>query len=191
MEPATATLWLAAGAGTAGIGALRFAWSLKHRSAGWNGLGWSMLALAVLLAALAAGAWGMAIAGLAATASALALLADAAMRSPPGRAEAPKRRAFLLPEAGEPRRLGRRLVTFLLVMFGGWAVATGLALSLRGIGMASGWSEADANVAALFAVPIVWGVLACALLMQSRRRVQLATLLACCAPVAPMLMGIW
>ena len=54
MEPATATLWLAAGAGTAGIGALRFAWSLKHRSAGWNGLGWSMLALAVLLAALAA-----------------------------------------------------------------------------------------------------------------------------------------
>ena len=70
-------------------------------------------------------------------------------------------------------------------------MATGLALSLRGIGMASGWSEADANVAALFAVPIVWGVLACALLMQSRRRVQLATLLACCAPVAPMLMGIW
>ena len=68
---------------------MRFAWSLKHRSAGWNGLGWSMLALAVLLAALAAGAWGMAIAGLAATASALALLADAAMRSPPGRAEAP------------------------------------------------------------------------------------------------------
>ena len=41
MEPATATLWLAAGAGTAGIGALRFAWSLKHRSAGWNGLGWT------------------------------------------------------------------------------------------------------------------------------------------------------
>ena len=191
MEPATALLWIAAGAGAGGVATLRYAWSLEQRSAAWNGAGWGALVLAAILAAVAAGAWGVAIVGLAATACALALLGEAASRSPPGRAEGSKRRAFLLPEGGEPRRLGRRFVTFLLVMVAGWAVAIGIALSLRGIGMAIGWGEANANVAALFAVPIVWGILACALLMQSRRRTQLATLLVCCVPAAPMLMGIW
>lgn len=95
----------------------------------------------------------------------------------------------MLPERGEPRRIGRRIGTFLLVMVAGLAASIAFAVGVRGIGGALGWHEADANVIALFAVPLAWGVLATVLLMQVRRQVQVATLLAFGLPLLPGLLA--
>ena len=72
----------------------------------------------------------------------------------------------MLPEAGEPRRIGRRAGTFLLVIVAGFAVSVGLGLAVRGLGGVLGWSEANANTLALYSVPVTWSVLAFVLLMQ-------------------------
>ena len=131
----------------------------------------------------------MAVAALCATLAAFAMLAVAGLRSPAREAKGSSRRVGLLPEKGEPRRIGRRTVTFLLTVVAGFAVSVGLGLALRGLGGLLGWSEANANVIALFSVPMVWSVLVFALLMQRTRRAQVATLLACCVPVLPVLLS--
>lgn len=189
MGGATPLLWIAAALGVAGVAALRFAWSLPKRSPVANGIGWGLLAISSIGAGLAEGAWGVAVAALCATLAAFAVLAVAGVRAPAGRAKASNRRVGMLPEAGEPRRIGRRVVTFLLTIVAGFAVSIGLGLALRGLGGALGWSEANANVVALFSVPLVWSALVFALLMQRSRRAQALTLLACCVPVVPVLLS--
>ena len=122
----------------------------------------------------------------------LTALAAAAARSPAGRTKASNRRVNMLPEAGEPRRIGRRLGTFLIVVVAGLAASIALGVAIRAAGSAIGWSEANAIAAAFFAVPIVWGILAAVLLMQASRRAQGLTLLATAVPVLPFLLtGAW
>lgn len=189
MGGAAPLMWIAAVLGVAGIAALRFAWGLPKRSPVANGIGWGLLAVAAIGAALAEGAWGVAVAALCATLAAFAALAVAGLRSPAGKAKGSSRRVGLLPETGEPRRIGRRTVTFLLTVVAGFAVSVGLGLAVRGLGGLLGWSEANANVLALYSVPVVWSVLMFVLLMQQSRRAQALTLLACCVPVLPVLLS--
>jgi hypothetical protein len=189
MGGAAPLLGLAAALGAAGVAVLRHAWSRPRRSAGWNAAGWGLLLAATVAAAEAEGAWGIAVAAMATMAAALVALAAAGIGAPPGRAAASNRRVGLLPETGEPRRLGRRFGTFALVIVAGLIVAIGLALAVRGLGGLLGWHEANSNALALFAVPVLWGVLCTVLLMQPRRRDQLVTLLVCSLPVLPVLVS--
>ena len=182
-------LWIAAALGVAGVAVLRFAWGMPKRSPVANGIGWGLLAVSSIGAALAEGAWGVTVAALCATLAAFAVLAVAGMRSPARKAKGSSRRVGLLPEKGEPRRIGRRVVTFLLTVVAGFAVSVGLGLALRGLGGVLGWGETNANVVALYSVPVVWSVLMFVLLMQKSRRGQIATLLACCVPVLPVLLS--
>ena len=131
----------------------------------------------------------MTVAALCATLTAFAVLAAAGLRSPARKAKGSNRRVGLLPEKGEPRRIGRRVVTFLLTVVAGFAVSVGLGLALRGLGGVLGWGETNANVVALYSVPVVWSVLMFVLLMQKSRRAQVATLLTCCVPVLPVLLS--
>lgn len=189
MGGAAPLLWVAAALGVAGVAVLRFAWSLPRRSPAANGVGWGLLALSAIGAWLAEGAWGATIAALCATLAAFVILAEAGIRSPAGRAKASNRRVGMLPQAGEPRQIGRRVGTFLLVIVAGFAVSVGLGLAVRGLGGLLDWSETNANVLALYSVPMAWSVLAFVLLMQNNRRNQIVTLLACCVPILPVLMS--
>lgn len=188
MSGAALLLWVACALAVAGVALLRFAWSLPHRSAAWNGAGWAALAGAVLCGWWSAGAWGASVVALVAMAAAFVALSVAGWRSPPGRATGSNRRAGMLPEPGEPRRIGRRLVTFLVVIPGGLLASLAVALAVRGLVIASGWNEADANVSGLFAVPLVWAIVSTLLLMQARRR-QALTLLVCGLAGAPFILS--
>ncbi|WP_156141030.1 hypothetical protein [Sphingomonas sp. 37zxx] len=171
--------------GVGGVAALRYGWSQPKRSAAINALGWAALIASVGSGWLDSGAWGVAVAALVTMTAAFTALAIAAARSPQGRAASPSRRAGMLPPPGEPRRIGRRVATFVMVVPGGFFASVALALSVRGFGMWLGWGEANANVAALYTVPITWAMLATALLMQTRRRSQITTLLACMLAAIP------
>ncbi|GAA0733416.1 hypothetical protein [Sphingomonas japonica] len=181
-------LWLAAALGVAGVAALRYAWTLPRRSTGWNAVAWLLIAASVACGWRMGGAWGVSVAALATTAAAFAMLAAAGIGAPPGRTAASVRWAGMLPQAGEPRRIGRRIATFLIVIPGGFVIAIVLGIAMRGVATASGWGEANANVAALFTVPLGWAVLVTTLLMQGERRGQLLTLSACAAAGAPFLL---
>ncbi|WP_162806164.1 hypothetical protein [Sphingosinicella terrae] len=174
--------WIGAVLAVAGVALLRLAWARPRRSRALNGLGWSALATATILAWQGDGAWGVALASLFAMAAALVLLAVAGAKSPAGRAKPSDRKTGMLPEAGEPKRIGGRVLTFLVVVLGGLVVSIGLAIAVRGVGGLLGWQEADGNALAFFTVPLAWAVLASVLLMQARRRSQIVTLAVCSAP---------
>ncbi|MDG5487787.1 hypothetical protein NYR55_04010 [Sphingomonas sp. BGYR3] len=190
MREPMALVWLAALLGATGVGGLRLAWSYAQRSAGWVGAGWGLIAASAVVAWHGAGAWGVAVAALVAMATALVALGVAALRSPPGRKTAFDRRTVVQSSSCDPMRIGRRLATFLITVPGGFLSALALGLALRGAGLILGWGEANATVAALFAVPISWAVLATILLMQPRRRGQALTLLGCAVLGAPFMLGI-
>lgn len=182
-------IWAGSIAAVAAIGLLRLGWGRRTRSRAINGAAWGLLLAGVVAAGMAGGAWGVAVAALCAMLAAFATLTVAGIRSPARRAKASTRRVGMLPEKGEPRRIGRRLVTFLLTIVAGFAVSVGLGLAVRGLGGVLGWSEANANVLALYTVPVAWSVLAFVLLMQRTRRAQVLTLLACAVPVVPVLLS--
>ena len=69
------------------------------------------------------------------------------------------------------------------------AVAVGLGVALSGLTMALGGSEANANALGLLAPPVAWGLIACVLLMQERRRAQALVLLVSALPVVPVIVG--
>lgn len=172
----------------AGVAMLRAAWARKVRSAALNAAGWSLLALAAMLAWQAAGAWGTALASLAAMGTAMALLATAALRSAPGiAAAASNRRAGMLPQGREPLHLGRRLLTFAIVALLAPAAALALAIALRTAALALGAAEADANALALFAMPLGWAILAGWLPMMRARRPQFLILGLTALPLLPAL----
>lgn len=189
MEAASPVLALALAFAAGGIAVLRHAWALPKRSAGWNAAGWALLAGATAAGWHSEGAWGVTIVALVAMTVACVALAVAAYRSPPGKMRSSNRRAGMLPEAGEPRRVGRRFGTFAIVILGGLLVSIGLAVALRGLGGALGWNEANTLVIALYAVPLAWAVLAIVLLMQANRRSQIATLVLCSLPLIPVLVA--
>jgi hypothetical protein len=95
----------------------------------------------------------------------------------------------MLPERGEPRRIGRRFGTFGLVIVAGLVVSVDLAMAIRGLGAILGWREANSNALALFTVPVAWAVLSTILLMQERRRDQVLTLVASGLPLIPVLVA--
>ncbi|GGC02352.1 hypothetical protein GCM10011494_21170 [Novosphingobium endophyticum] len=174
-----------------GVALLRFSWSRRKRSHRLNLAGWSLLALAVVAGAQAAGAWGVAIEALVAMALAFVLLAWAGWTSPPGVMKASNRRAGMLPEGGAPLRLRRRLTTFALVGLMAVFAAIGLALGLRMLALLGGAGEADANALALFTTPLAWSGLVFAMLMTGDRRRQLAMLaIGCLVAVPAFLTGV-
>ncbi|WP_219237623.1 hypothetical protein [Stakelama flava] len=129
------------------------------------------MTLALALAGRGAGAWGISMASLAATAVAFVLLAQAAIVTPARRASPPVRRANIMPAKGTGWRLPRRFATFLLSVPCAAGAAVLIALVVRQWSQAAG--EANANVLALYAMPIGWAVLMTVMLMQARQSVRL------------------
>ena len=173
---ASAGLWLAALAAIGGVATLRVAWAKPQLSRTINGLGWVLMAFAALSGALTAGAWGVSIAALVGMGAAFGLLAVAGFASPRKEAPTSNRRVGMLPEAGEPLALARRGLTFAITIGLATASALGVAIALRSLADIAGASEADANVVALFAMPLAWASLVYAVLMTPRRRTQLLVL---------------
>ena len=167
---------------------LRIAWGRARRSVPHNLAGWGLLAAAAGFGWAAGGAWGVAVAALFAMGLALALLALAAWRSPPGRRVASNRRAGMLPDSGRPLGLWRRIATFLLGVLGAFAGAVALAVTLQLAARAAGAAEADANALALFAQPLIWALLAYGVLMARSRARQVALLAASGIPLLPLLL---
>jgi hypothetical protein len=95
----------------------------------------------------------------------------------------------MLPERGERLRIGGRLLTFAIAAPLGLTLAVGLGVALRGLVMALGGSEANANALGLLLPPLAWGVIAWLLLIQQRRRAQALIVLACALPVIPLVIG--
>ncbi|MEX0341503.1 MAG: hypothetical protein AB3N06_02865 [Erythrobacter sp.] len=153
-----------------GLGTLRLSWSRTGRSSGLNTLGWAGLAGAGMLAGLAEGAWGIAIAALFAMATAALLLARAALEQPRS-----KRRATHLPRAAtEHERADRTRAITTLLLAGPVALAVAVAAALASRSLAIRWpvAEADANVMVLALVPLLWPLLTFAILMVRGRDAQ-------------------
>lgn len=171
-------LLVAAVAAIASVGALRLAWSLPRRSVAWNAMGWGLMAVAGVAGGWHSGAWGISIATLAGMAAAIACLSHAVLSaSTQTAARASNRRAGMLPEDSGPLHLGRRMMTFLLVIIAAMLVSTAVAVPARSLSLIAGAAEADANVIALIAMPLVWAALAFALLMKETRGGQYRILL--------------
>ncbi len=178
MTGAAPLVWLGIVAMVGAVLMLRHAWGLPRRSVAWNTLAWALMLAGAGLALAGDGAWGLAIAALVGMATAAGLLAHAGWTAPRGKGRASTRKVGMLPEKGEPRHLGRRLATFLLVVPLGFVASLLLALGARALAGLAGWNDADGNVLTLLLLPLAWGLLAFWLLMLPRRRAQLAWLAA-------------
>ena len=172
----TGTGTLAAGsiAAVIAVTILRLSWGRPRRSTALNTAGWVMFAAAIIGGWVSAGAWGASVVTLWAIGAAFAVLGWAAWRSPPARRKASNRRAGMLPESGEPPRIGRRIGTFLIVTIAAMTSAITLAIAVRWAAMTFGAAEANANALALFAAPIGWTILTFLILMTSSRKRQFA-----------------
>ena len=171
----------------AGVAVLRLAWARPRRSLPLNAIGWILLAAAMVAGWVMAGAWGVSVITLWAMGAAFVLLAVAAWQSPPARRKASRRRAGMLPEAGEPLHLGRRVATFLIVVLAAMLASLAIAIAVRWLSLLTGASEANANVLALFVVPLAWTILAFLILMTGSRKRQLAIVAISLATVLPAL----
>lgn len=179
---------IAAGAfaAIAAVAVLRWAWAQRQRSAALNTAGWGLMALAAVLGWAGAGAWGVSVAALAGMGAACAALALAAVTAPAGKAAASNRRVNMLPEAGEPRRIGRRAATFLIAVPLALLVSIGLAVVVRALADLAGASEADSIALAFFSAPLIWAILMHVLLIQQRRQGQWRVLLVSALPILPV-----
>ena len=165
------------GAGLAGVTVLRLSWAQTQRSVPLNTLAWFTLAAGSVLGWLAAGAWGLAVVALSATGAACLLLALAAVEQPRmvRRARTPPREDATMATAVRTSP-ARGWATFALAGPLALAVAVTVALAARRLALDWSATEADGNVMVLALVPLVWPLLACALLMSERRHTQLALL---------------
>jgi hypothetical protein len=91
-----------------------------------------------------------------------------------------------LPERGEPMRLGGRCLTFLFVALIAALLGVGISVAAGGLALLAGAGEANAYATALFLMPLVWGALAFALLMQPGRPGQVRVLAFASVPVWPV-----
>lgn len=119
--------------------------------------------------------------------AAMALLGISAMRSRPGKARASNRRVGLVPESGEPLRLGARVLTFVVVALIAAVLGIGIAVAVASLALLAGSGEANAYSLALRMMPLVWSVLAYLLLMQPSRRGQAKVLAVASVPLWPCL----
>lgn len=172
MSDTGALVWIGAAGLVAAVLQLRRAWSLPRRSAMQNGIGWALMLVGAALALAGNGAWGLAVAALFGMAAAALLLAHAGWTAPKGKGRASDRKAHMLPEKGEPRHIGRRLLTFILTVPLAFAASLLAALGVRALAGMAGWSDADGNAMTLLLLPLLWGFLAFWLLMLPRRRAQ-------------------
>ena len=165
-------MWLAAALAVAGILLLRASWARPVRSTPLNLCAWLALLAAAIVGGVEAGAWGMAVTALVATGAAMLLLAKAVFEQP--RWKRPAKQPREVDGSGNDPKTGlsRRIVTFLLAGPIALTVSTLFALAARIALIATGASEADGNVAVLGLVPLVWPILAFALLMFERRKTQ-------------------
>lgn len=158
------------------VAVLRVSWGQKGRSAALNAAGWGFALAALILGWTAAGAWGASVVALWAMGAACAVLAWEGFRSPATRAKASNRRAGMMPEGPAPLQIGARLTTFTLVAIVALLSSIAFAVGVRWLAAAMGAGEANANVLALFATPVVWTVLAFMLLMTASRKRQIVYL---------------
>jgi hypothetical protein len=170
------------------VAVLRASWARPRRSMPLNALGWGLIALGAVLGWQGAGAWGAAVVALVGMGAATVALSVAAATAPPGKTRASNRRVKMLPEHGEPKQIGRRVVTFLIAVPLALLVSLGLAVVVRALADLAGASEADSVTLAFFATPLVWAILAHLLLIQQRRRSQWLVLLASALPVVPVVL---
>ena len=168
---ATPLLWLGSAATATAILLLRLAWGRKTRSTPLNAGAWALLLLGVLLGARAAGAWGIAIVSLVATGASFLLLAHAGLCAPVGKPAAAPR---LRHAPDSPKRIGGRLLTFLLAVPGAMFAAFVLALATRAIHGSLGASDSNGNVLAMFVMPLAWMLIVTLLTMEPRRTRQAA-----------------
>ena len=187
--PGDAMLWLGCALTSGGVAILRLSWSRSGRSARLNTLAWGMLAGGSLLAGMAEGAWGVALAALFAMGTAALFLARAALEQPRS-----YRRAAAAPKAAAPIDRGdwrHGMVTFVLAGPAALAVAVVAALAARSLAIRWPVAEADANVMVLALVPLIWPLLAFAVLMIWDRRRQIAMLTAgfAAAPLPLLTLG--
>ncbi len=173
-------------AAAAAVAVLRWAWAQRERSIALNTAGWGLIAIAAALGWAGAGAWGVSVVALVGMGAACIALALAAASAPVGRVAASNRRVNMLPEAGEPRRIGRRLATFLISVPLALLVSIGLAVVVRALADLAGASEADSMALAFFSAPLIWAILVHVLLIQQRRRGQWRVLLASALPILPV-----
>ena len=176
MNETAPLVWIGAAAIVAAVLQLRRAWNLPRRSAMANGIGWALMLAGAAFALTGNGAWGLAVASLAGMAAASFVLAHAGWTAPASKARASERKAHMLPEQGEPRYIGRRLLTFLITVPLAFAASLLAALGARALAGLTGWSDADGNAMALLLLPLLWGILAFWLLMLPHRRSQWAWL---------------
>lgn len=183
------TLWAGVVAAIAAIALLRLSWGLLRRHRGMNIAGWALLMASIVAGCFSAGAWGVTVVSLVAMVVAAVLLGWAAWQSPKGRSAASNRRANMLPQAGEPARIGSRIVTFLMVAVAGMLASVALAVASRWAAMLAGAGEANATVIAFFVAPLGWTILAFLLLLTDSRRRQLAMLACATAPLLSALLS--
>ena len=174
------------GLALAGVAVLRASWARRGRSGTMNLAGWMLGWAGLILGGIAAGAWGVAVVALAGMAAAAMVLSHAALTAPSGRkASVSSRRVNMLPQEGEPLHLTRRIVTFLIVAVLAMLASILLAVGARWLAAAAGVAEGNANVIALFAMPLGWTVLSYALLMTDSRKRQFTLLALTALPAIP------
>lgn len=171
-----ALIWLSGAFAVAAVIVLRLSWGRPARSWGINAAGWGLLLAGLIVAASEAGAWGVAVASLSATGAAMVLLSKAVFEQPRWARPAKPLRQPGRVDMGEGSSVGHALVTFTIVGPLALIASVLVALFSRLALLASGAVEADGNVAVLGLVPLVWPILAFALLMIEKRKTQLAVI---------------
>ena len=179
-----ALMWAAAAFAVAGVAVLRVSWGKPKRSTPLNIAGWAALVVALVVADSAAGEWGITVAILIATGAAFVALAIAGAK-PVRKARARTVRTSHQGTDEMKSRPRSGLLTFAISGPLALAVSLLVALAVRALIVGAGGAEADGNVAVLATVPIVWPVLAFALLMMSARKAQLGWALGLAVLSAP------
>ncbi|WP_170001826.1 hypothetical protein [Pseudopontixanthobacter vadosimaris] len=182
----TTQMCLAAGLALTSVVVLRISWARRDRSWVLNLAGRLGFALSTALAWAAFGAWGVAVVMLVATGAAIILLAVAALEPASARRRKEKAPRIAI-ESNTARTTQARIVTFLIA--GPFALIASLAAALaaRLLVLAMNGTEADANVTVLGLVPLLWAILSTMVLMNDRRRTQIAIAAAITAVSAPFL----
>lgn len=172
-------------AAAAGAPLLWIAWKRpRARKPGPRAAGWLLILGAALLLAVIAGAWGVAVSATATSAAALLILAYISLHSAPqGRTSARESSVQPLDVHAIFTGLARRVAVFLLVVPGGVAASTIIALGARAAARHSGWDDADSTMVALAGMPLVWSVIA-SLQMTQRSLARMAAF-----AIAPALAG--
>ncbi|KQT35169.1 hypothetical protein ASG29_03390 [Sphingomonas sp. Leaf412] len=134
------------------MGLIRIGWGGRR---GLAGAGWALALAAAAVLTWRDGAWGLALATVAAMGAALALVLYAAWTSP-ARAY---RAARAAPSIALPHRasgVARRLAVFVLAVPVAFAAAQWLAYGLQAAARAAGMGASDATAAILFLQPVLW-----------------------------------